>query len=79
MAAIQKKDSLIDGLHQQEQHQISTPATNFASSAEKHLDLEAPDDKRLFELYRPEAEIPHARGVNLLKTPELNKVTYSFS
>jgi hypothetical protein len=74
MAAIQEKDKGIDGLHQKDQHELATPATNFASSAEKHFDLEDPGDQRLFELYRPEYVTPEIRGIEVMQTPELNKV-----
>lgn len=76
MAAIQEKDKDRNGLHQQDQHKLATPATNFASSAEKHLNLGDPEHQRLYEVYRPEEVTTHIRGIQIMKTPELNKVKF---
>src|SRR4051812_49282597 len=73
-----KQSSNGQDLHQTDPKKLATPATNFASSAEKHLDLSDPEQQRLYELYRPEYVTPHKRGYELMKTPELNKVCCFF-
>jgi hypothetical protein len=40
---------------------LETPATKYAAKAEEHLDLSDPEQKRLFELYLPEAIAPNQR------------------
>lgn len=74
MAAIQEKSSKDEGLHARDEHRLVTPGTNFASSAEKHLDLNDPEHQRIYEIYRPETMAPKIRGIEVLKIPEINKV-----
>ncbi|KAI6243894.1 Malic enzyme [Aphelenchoides fujianensis] len=44
-----------------------------APLAAKEWDLADPEQMELYKLYRPERLTPHKRGVELLKTPGLNK------
>jgi hypothetical protein len=52
-----------DGVHQTDAKKLETPATQYAASAEEHLDLNDPDQRRLYEIYRPEHVTPHQRLV----------------
>ena len=45
-----------------------------ASAAPKEWDMSDPEQVSLYKLYRPERITPHKRGIELLKTPGLNKV-----
>lgn len=55
---------------------ISCTATlqNSDNPKKKEWDLNNPEEKALYKFYRPERITPNKRGVELLKTPGLNKV-----
>jgi hypothetical protein len=52
----------------------STPAL-YVKPPKKEWDLSNPEERELYKLYRPERITPHKRGIELLKTPGLNKVS----
>ena len=48
--------------------------TTNACETPKEWDWSDPEQLALYKLYRPERITPHKRGIELLKTPGLNKV-----
>jgi hypothetical protein len=53
-----------------------TPVSKFTNAAKQKLDLKDPEEKKLYEVYRPESVTPHQRGVELLHSADLNKVGF---
>lgn len=53
---------------------ISSNTSCLCSKSKKEWDLNDPKQFALYKLYRPERVTPHKRGIDLLKTPGLNKV-----
>ncbi|VDM76143.1 unnamed protein product [Strongylus vulgaris] len=53
---------------------VSTTAP-VLTDRDKNVDLSDPKQMALHKLYRPERVTPSKRGVELLKTPRLNKVS----
>jgi hypothetical protein len=53
----------------------STPVL-YVKPPKKEWDLSNPEERELYKLYRPERITPHKRGIELLKTPGLNKVRF---